>query len=176
MRQNEERQRRFAGLLTEHRRIVFKVARVYARGEEDRRDLEQDIVLQLWRAFPRYDDTRRFSTWMYRIALNVALSGVRRDAVRPASSQELDDQLPGGTPISEPDERVAQLYQAIGRFEPLDRALLLLYLDDRPHADMADVLGLTVSHVGTKIGRLKERLRREMTDAPVNHRRNDHVA
>jgi RNA polymerase sigma factor (sigma-70 family) len=161
-----DRRSAFEALLQTHRKIVFKVAAVYARGEEDRRDLAQEILLQVWRSFGAYDASRSFSTWMYRVALNVGLSHARRQRERP---QPLDatliDTLGGGTPIDEPDERLAQLARAIETLEPLDRALILLYLDEQPHAEIAAVLGMGESNVGTRLTRLKQRLRRDMTGA-----------
>jgi RNA polymerase sigma factor (sigma-70 family) len=161
-----ERRRAFEALLQTHRKIVFKVAAIYARGEEDRRDLAQEILLQVWRSFGAYDTSRSFSTWMYRVALNVGLSHARRQRER---LQPLDatliDTLGGGTPIDEPDERLAQLARAIETLEPLDRALILLYLDEQPYAEIAAVLGIGESNVGTRLGRLKQRLRRDMTGA-----------
>lgn len=161
-----ERRRAFEALLQTHRKIVFKVAAVYARGEEDRHDLAQEILLQAWRSFGGYDTARRFSTWMYRVALNVGLSHARR---RRERTQPLDDTLVdtlgGGTPIDEPDERLVLLARAIESLAPLDRALILLYLDEQPYAEIAAVLGIGESNVGTRLARLKQRLRRDMTGA-----------
>jgi RNA polymerase sigma-70 factor (ECF subfamily) len=161
-----DRRRAFEALLQTHRKIVFKVAAVYARGEDDRQDLAQEILLQLWRSFAGYDAARPFSTWMYRVALNVGLSHARRQRER---TQPLDatlvDTLGGGTPIDEPDERLALLARVIDTLEPLDRALVLLYLDEQPYAEIAAVLGIGESNVGTRLARLKQRLRRDMTGA-----------
>lgn len=161
-----DRQRTFEALLQTHRKIVFKVAAVYARGEEDRRDLAQEILLQVWRSFAGYDAARPFSTWMYRVALNVGLSHARRQRERTQPLDEtLIDTLAGGTPINEPDERLSELARAIGMLEPLDRALMMLYLDEQPYAEIAAVLGIGESNVGTRLARLKQRLRRDMAGA-----------
>lgn len=163
---DEEKRRAFEERLRTHRKILFKVAAVYARGDEDRRDLAQEIALQLWRSFDRYDAARPFSTWMYRVALNVGLSHARRERERPQPlDADLIDTLGGGTPIDEPDERLAALLRAIDALEPLDRALILLYLDELPYADIAAVIGIGESNVGTRIARLKQRLRRDLTGA-----------
>lgn len=161
---DETRRRAFEALLQTHRKIVFKVAAVYARSEEDRRDLAQEILLQVWRSFGSYDPSRSFSTWMYRVALNVGLSHARRERERHAPlDAALIDTLGGGTPIDEPDERLVQLAQAIESLDPLDRALILLWLDDQPYAEIAAVLGIGESNVGTRLGRIRERLRRDLT-------------
>ncbi|WP_369930635.1 RNA polymerase sigma factor [Xanthomonas sp. NCPPB 2632] len=161
---DEARRRECDMLLHIHRKIIFKVAAVYARSEEDRRDLAQDIALQVWRSFPRFDTSRSFSTWMYRVALNVGLSHARRVREHHHPLDEtVIDKLGGGTPIEEPDERLTMLWAAIEALAPLERALALLYLDDLSHAEIAIVMGISESNVGTRIARLKQRLRRDLT-------------
>ncbi|WP_266169547.1 RNA polymerase sigma factor [Dyella subtropica] len=158
------RQRHFETLLREHQLIVFKVAAIYARHAEDRRDLAQEIATQLWRSFDSYDEQRgRFSTWMYRIALNVGISSARRTSSQDERVQPLDEYLletvASGAGIDEPDERLRQLYTFIGELDPLNRALILLYLEDRSYAEIAEVLGISETNVATKIGRIKQKLR-----------------
>ena len=165
-----EHQQRFEALLHQHRRIVFKVASTYARLPEDRADLTQEIIAQCWRAFPGYDAGRPFSTWMYRIALNVAISQARRehwsesDLFEPLESHHLET-VDGGQGIAEPDERLAALYVFVGQLDPLNRALILLYLEDRNYAEMAEILGISETNVATKISRIKQKLRGQMTAA-----------
>ncbi|WP_199100344.1 RNA polymerase sigma factor [Dyella sp. ASV21] len=168
---NKRDHQRFEALLHEHRGIVFKVAGAYARDMEDRRDLAQEICTQLWRAFPSFDEARgRFSTWMYRIALNVAISQHRRVSGEPAFVESLGaehlEQI-GVEAVVEPDERLTALYRFIGELDPLHRALILLYLEDRSYADIADVLGISVTNVATKIGRVKQRLRAQASQAAL---------
>jgi RNA polymerase sigma factor (sigma-70 family) len=160
------RQAEFHALLEAHRRIVFKVAGTYARHPEDRADLAQEIAAQLWRAFPGYDPARSFSTWMYRIALNVAISQVRNRSLRHGLVEPLDEahaEVAGDDGDGHGTAEAARVLQRlIAGLEPLDRALLLLYLDERPQREIAEVLGITESNVATKIGRLKQRLRQQM--------------
>lgn len=152
----------FTALLQRHRGIVFKVAGTYARGAEDREDLAQDIAAQLWRAWPRYDPSRSFSTWMYRVALNVGISHLRGDG-RRRHLVSLDDGL--HEPVApetvdhEHDQQLRLLHGFIATLEPLNRALLLLYLEDRGTREMAEVLGISESNVTTRISRLKRRIR-----------------
>ena len=163
-----DRQQRFDAQLREHRGIVLKVASLYARGVEDRDDLAQEIYVQLWRSFERYDPTRaKFSTWLYRIALNVAISHLRRGS--DAWSGRLEPLEPhhletiGNAPENEPDERLTALYSLIGQLDALNRALILLYLEDRSYAEIAEILGISETNVATKIARVKQRLRSQMT-------------
>lgn len=160
-------QQLFERLLHEHQRLITKVAGIYARRLEDRRDLEQEICVQLWRSLPSYDERRaKASTWLYRVALNVAISYARR---HPAQDEGRFEPLElrhletiGGENTEEPDERLGALYAFIDQLEPLNRALILLYLEDRSYAEMADVLGISETNVATKIGRIKQTLRDRM--------------
>lgn len=162
---------RFADLLDTHRGIVFKVANTYCRHPDDRQDLVQEIAAQLWRAWPGYDPERSVSTWMYRIALNVAISHVRSAGQRaphvpldephdPHPNLSVDDH----STAHEQDERIAALYAVIDRQPPLDRALLMLWLDERSQREIAEVLGISESNVSTKLNRLKQRIREQLSD------------
>lgn len=156
---------RFGELLERHRKIVFKVANTYARHPDDRADLAQEIAAQLWRAFHGYDPSRSFSTWMYRVALNVAISHLRGHAQRDRHAVPLDEAIhdiaiPGND--HETDERVRALHRFIAQLDPLNRALLLLYLEERSAREISDILGLSESNVTTKISRLKQRIRNDI--------------
>jgi RNA polymerase sigma factor (sigma-70 family) len=156
----------FLRLVEQHRGIIRKVALGYSSTLADRNDLTQEIMLQLWKAYPRYSPDRPFSTWMYRIALNVAISFLRRNT-RPVRQtipldeigHELADE---NAPRPEIDERIDLLQRIIATLDPLNRALLLLYLDDHSYREIASILGLTETNVATKLSRLKERLRQEL--------------
>lgn len=156
----------FDALLQAHRKIVFKVAASYATGVEDRADLAQEIATQLWRAYPAYDESRSFSTWMYRIALNVAISQFRiasRDRCHTVALDEsLHDAPDHNTSQPESDASVRALHSVIQRLDPLNRALLVLYLEERSTREIADILGIGESNVTTKLSRLRQRLRTEL--------------
>ena len=157
---------RFTELLQRHRGILLKVAGSYAWQREDREDLLQEIATQLWRAWPGYDPARSFSTWMYRIALNVAISQLRARSRRPLADGAADAQLDAlPDPQAHDPEHAEQLRRLqcfIHALPALERALMLLYLDERPQREIAEVLGLSETNVATKIGRLKARLRNEL--------------
>lgn len=161
----------FGDLLESHRGIVFKVVNTYAFNPADRDDLGQEIAAQLWRAYPDYDPRRKFSTWMYRIALNVAISHVRsmtrhRKFTTPLDQDAIDHGLSEGLVHDGIDHETAQQVRALHRFihglEPLNRALLLLYLEDNSYREIADILGITETNVATKLSRLKQRIRDEI--------------
>ena len=152
----------FDTLLQRHRGIVLKIAGSYTRSAEDRADLAQEIAVQLWRAWPGYDPARSFSTWMYRIALNTAISFLRgqAQAQRSVSLDDHADTLAGGAAFDpETHERLRLLQRFMATLGPLDRALLLLYLEERSGREIAEVLGIGESNVTTRVGRIKQRLR-----------------
>jgi RNA polymerase sigma-70 factor, ECF subfamily len=161
----ESARAQFGALLQQHRGIVLKVAGTYCRNRADRDDLAQEIAAQLWRSFPSFDPQQRFSTWMYRVALNVAISSARSRRIREQRTVALDERVHDAVDENaadpEADEHLALLYTFIERLDALNRALLLLYLDERSHREIADVLGITETNVATKIGRLTRRLQEE---------------
>lgn len=172
---NDERQRRFEALLREHRRIVFGIAATYARNPADRDDLAQEIAAQLWRSFPGFDARRaKFSTWMYRVALNVAISYLRNARRSGAPVFETLDaacmETVAGADEPHADgvwhgERLATLHAFVARLDPLNRALVLLYLEDRSYAEIADVLGISETNVATKLNRVRQKLRGQVVAA-----------
>lgn len=156
-------------LLDEHKGILFKVANAYCPRAEDRDDLIQEMSLQVWRSFPRFDGRCKVSTWMYRIALNVAISFHRSERAHQhllSGDDHLRD-LPAPD-TGPPPEDVQALQRVIAGLDGLNKALVLLYLDDRSHGEIAEILGLTATNVATKIFRIKERLRRGLAPGPLS--------
>ncbi len=154
----------FVELLDTHRKLVFKVANLYCRLQQDRDDLAQEIVSQLWRSYASYDPARNFSTWMYRIALNVAISQLRarkRNRVVMLDLQ-LHDLSEQSATTSERQACIDELHRFIDQLEPLNRALMLLYLEERSYGEIAEILGITETNVATKISRLKARLAKQI--------------
>ena len=162
----DKRQKEFEALLQAHRAIVYKTVHTYCWRAEDRDDLAQEIAAQLWKAWPKYDDSRLFTTWMYRIALNVAISFVRREVrhrrVFTPLEEALHETVPQPPGDSDPADRMMRLQRFIAREPPLERALLLLYLEDTSQKEIAEILGITPTNVSTKINRLKQRIRTEI--------------
>ncbi len=156
----------FEARIAAHRGILLKVAASYARDAPDRADLVQEISLQLWRAWPQYEPDRPFATWMYRVALNVAITQRRRDRQRPLHDplDEADDTLVGATDVdAETRQRLELVQQAMQALGPMDRALLLLHLEGCSHRETGEVLGLSETNAATRLTRIRQQLRRGAT-------------
>lgn len=152
----------FLALLEAHQKILYKVAFVYCANPDDRQDLIQEMIVQLWRSFGRYDPHYRFSTWMYRIAVNTAISFARSAHRRQRPLVPLDAGLAARlTTDTEPDE-LWELREAIDGLDSFDKALVLLALEGHPHEVIGEILGISTSNVGTRLSRVRQRLRQEL--------------
>lgn len=158
---SKEAEGRFLEVLSRHEQIINKVIRIYGVDSEDRRDLFQEIVYQLWRSYGSFKGDSNISTWLYRVALNTAITSLRKRKKVPEHA-ELDDQvinLPGSFDKSDRSEQVQQLYFAIRSLGEVDRALVMLYLEELSYKKIAEILGLTEDNVGVKLNRIKSKLR-----------------
>jgi RNA polymerase sigma factor (sigma-70 family) len=163
-----EREKWFQRIVETHRGILYKVARMYCPLESDREDLIQEILLQIWQSAHRYNPQFNLSTWLYRIALNVAISFYRKNTARQPDKMPIHEALTGmAAPESAPQEHQLQLLeQFIQELNHFDKALMLLYLEGKPQSDIAEILGISVSNVSTKVGRIKEKLKKRFTQHP----------
>jgi RNA polymerase sigma-70 factor, ECF subfamily len=157
-----ELQERFQTAVDQHKKILYKVCNSYCRNRDDRDDLAQEIIIQLWRSFGKFDERYRFSTWMYRIALNVAISFYRREnrRTRYVISDE-EHLLEAIDETKSQPEEIRLLYEFIEGLDPLNKALVLLYLDGNNYQEIAEVLGISETNVATKISRLKSKMKQE---------------
>jgi RNA polymerase sigma factor (sigma-70 family) len=156
-----DQQERFLAELEAHKRILYKVASSYCANATERQELTQEITAQLWRSFPRFDGRSQFSTWMYRVALNVAISFVR-DQRRHAGRTVALDEAVLEIPAAAVDDNQRLVDELLGRLDELERALIVLYLDGHDHATIGDILGISTSNVATKINRIKQRLQKDV--------------
>ena len=157
-----ELQQRFQTGVDQHKKILYKVCNSYCRNRDDRDDLAQEIIIQLWRSFGKFDEGYRFSTWMYRIALNVAISFYRRENTR--TRYVISDEehlLEAIDEAKDQPEEIRFLYEFIDGLDPLNKALVLLYLDGNNYQEIAEVLGISETNVATKISRLKSKMKQE---------------
>ena len=150
----------FVRLLNQHQNIIHKICRVYMDDAADREDLFQEITLQAWRSLANFRGDARFSTWLYRVALNTAITFFKSEKKR--SNTSYTDTFPDTTEQPSPlEEQVQAMYKAIACLSRIDKALVMLYLDDHSYKEMAEILGISVTNVGAKMNRIKTRLKEE---------------
>jgi RNA polymerase sigma factor (sigma-70 family) len=138
--------------------IAHKVARLYFADPDERDDVIQEMMYQLWRSYPRFNKQSKFSTWMYSVCLNTALTYVRKSSRRKSEPlSETHMQI-----AENKEEKIARMYQAIGTLSPLNRAIVMLYLDDLSYEEIASVTGLTKTNVGVRLVRIKSELEKKM--------------
>ena len=161
----------FVTTLENNKGIIYKIANSYCKDLDDRQDLIQEITIQLWKSFDKYNGTAKFSTWMYRIALNTAISFYRKDNRRKGFHIPLSETVIQTTSEVLHDEKevsLGLLEKFIKELNELDRALMILYLEEKSQNEIAEIVGITVSNVSTKIGRIKERLRQQFSTITNN--------
>lgn len=160
----------FLGLLHEYDARLKRICRIYAADREQRRDLYQDILVQLWRSLPAFEGEASPGTWLYRVALNTALMWRRGQSTRlqPQFDATAVDMHPDHRPQppdrAEREEQLERLYTAIGTLSDTDKSLVLLHLDDTSYREMAAILGSSENRVAVQLHRAKQRLARQFEE------------
>jgi RNA polymerase sigma-70 factor (ECF subfamily) len=151
----------FHEIIERHKGLLFKVARTYCGNEEDRQDLIQEIRIQIWKSLPKYDAHFAMTTWLYRISINVAISFYRKNSIR--TYFPVAETLPYVIDAHPNDlqEKFNLLEQFIVELNEMDKALIMLYLEDKSYQEISEIMGITISNVGTKMGRIKEKLKKK---------------
>ncbi|MEM9408443.1 MAG: sigma-70 family RNA polymerase sigma factor [Acidobacteriota bacterium] len=153
-------EQRYVDLIDRNGPRIRRLCRSWARrGNEG--DLEAEVFLQLWRALPSFEGRSNIDTWAYRVTLNVVLSQTRKERLRQGTESDTEVELLPGRPAAdslEASERRSALHAALAELEDADRTLLSLWLEELPYAQIAEITGLTTTHVGVRIHRLKKRL------------------
>ena len=151
----------FIQMLLENQALVHKICRTFCPDKQDRQDLFQEIALQLWRAYPGFRGDSRGSTWMYRVALNVAIASGRRKRPQALELSERQLQLPAP---ENPDnsDRMEALYQAVYTLSDVEKAMVLLYFEEKSMEEIAALTGISVGNVRVKMHRIREKLRSQM--------------
>lgn len=155
----EKVEQAFVELVHEYERVIYKVCYLYTTPHNTLNDLYQEVVLNLWKAFPYFRHECKISTWVYRISLNTCISFIRKEKKNPeivTLTQEADF-------MEENDDTrqmLAQLYRLISRLGQLEKSIILLYLEEKSYEEIAEITGLTVTNVGTKLNRIKDKLKK----------------
>lgn len=148
----------FLKIVNDHQGIIYKVCKMYRDSMPEQEDLYQEIVLQLWRAYPHFRNESKVSTWMYRIALNTAIALFRKNKVTLEYNEDLPKSSYAGNG-EESSENEERMFEAIRRLNNAERAIVALFLDGHSYSEIAAVTGITENHVAVKITRIKEKLK-----------------
>jgi len=152
-------EKEFIHLLNQHQKIVYKVCNLYMDLHSDREDLFQEITLQAWKAYGNFRGDAKFSTWLYRVALNTAITFFRKDKKKPDiySTDTMPEKVEENTdPV---EEQVKAMYAAIGELSKIDKALVMLYLEDYSYQEIGEMMGITANNVAVKMNRIKLKLK-----------------
>lgn len=157
------KQQDFIKLIREHEGIIYKISRVYFEREEDQKDLYQEIVYQLWKSHDSFNSKSKWSTWMYRVALNTAISSLNKHkkGLKKVTSDHLDYmKMEPFDPVME--QRVDWLYKSIQHLTVVEKGIILLYLEGKSHEEISNITGFSTSNVGTRISRIKQKLKNQI--------------
>ena len=149
----------FINILEQNQKIVHKVCVLYTQSEEDHQDLFQEILLQLWKAFPKFRGESKITTWIYKIALYTALGSLKKEKRKQKAVEDYKLDLIHSTSFEPENDRQEELQRAINKLEKMEKAIVMLYLEERSYKEISEIMGITESNVGVKINRLKTKLR-----------------
>lgn len=155
-----DKKNRFIKVIKENEGLIFKVATLYTNSLQDKEDLYQEIVFQLWKSFDTFKEQSKLSTWMYRVAMNTAIYNLK-SIKRQISTISIDTETERFSEVVDKseEERFRLLYENIQRLNLFERGIILLYLEGKNHQEIAEIIGITTSNVGTKISRIKQKLK-----------------
>ena len=152
----------FLEVLRDNTLLVKKVCCMYSENAHDKQDLEQEICLQLWRAYPSFKGNSKVSTWLYRVALNTAITFFKKQK-RKGNEEEVCKEFYELSTIGNDDgqtEKLTEMQKAINKLSKIEKALVMLYIDEKPHDEIADILGISAVNARVKLTRIKEKLRK----------------
>ncbi|WP_298424462.1 RNA polymerase sigma factor [uncultured Kordia sp.] len=159
---NKELEHSFVTELERNQNIVHKVCRIYTSNKEQHNDLFQEITIQLWKAYPKFRGDSKFSTWMYRVALNTAIT-LYRKSKRSVKTQDYESVIFKITSEDYDDTEEEQLkimYKAIKQLSDIEKALIFLYLEDKNYKEIAETIGITEVNARVKMNRIKTKLKK----------------
>lgn len=154
-----ESEREYLEMIRECQPILLKIASFYAKSREDAKDLYAEMVYQLWKSYPAFKHHSKLSTWVYRVCLNIAV-GFGKSAYRKMYFVGYDSVPEIAVPANEnPNEEIRLLYACIDKLSPLNKSVILMYLDDVKYSEIADVLGISEANVSVRVNRIKKELK-----------------
>lgn len=158
-------EKEFLEIIRANQGIIHKVCNIYCDNEDDRKDLFQEILAQLWKSYPSFRKESKFTTWMYRVALNTAITSFKKIRRLPGFSRLSGESLliADDLHIPEQEENILLLKQAVARLSGIEKSIILLFLENKSYEEIADITGITQNYVRVKMNRIKKKLRILMT-------------
>lgn len=152
-------EKEFVHQLKENQRIVHKMCRIYTDNQEDHEDLFQEITIEVWKAYPRFRGDAKFSTWMYRIALNVAMTSLKRKKIPMDTSFEISNISIKNEDYHDDSDKLKSMYDAIHQLSQEEKALIMMFLDDKPYREIGEILNITEGNARVRMNRAKNNLK-----------------
>lgn len=158
---NQSTENQFVEIIKTHQGILHKVCGMYRHDSDDRKDLFQEIVIQLWRALPNFRHESKISTWIYQISLNVAISDFRKESRRPIRVELSENLLNISDNIydNSTEEQIKIMHHAIAQLSEIEKAIVMLYFEEKDNEEIAEIVGITQNNVRVKMTRIREKLR-----------------
>jgi RNA polymerase sigma factor (sigma-70 family) len=156
----------FLQIIQKNQGIIHKVCNIYCDEEEDRNDLFQEIVAQLWKSYPSFRNDSKFSTWMYRVALNTAITSFKKQKRRPDQNKLSYDnfQIADEKYDNVTEENIKLLHRAVSQLTGIEKSIVLLFLENKGYEDIAEITGITQNYVRVKMNRIKKKLKKLMVN------------
>lgn len=153
-------EKEFIKIIQEYERVIYKVCSIYVSELLPMADLHQEVVHNLWVGYPKFRNESSVSTWIYRVAINTCVTTIRKERKHFQNSSiaftAISDKLPAPDPLT---EDIKEMYRLINQLKIIEKTIVLLYLEEKPYKEIAEITGLTVSNVATRMKRVREKLR-----------------
>lgn len=157
-------EKEFLQIIKRNQGIIHKVCNIYCDDQDDRNDLFQEIVAQLWKSFPTFREESKFSTWMYRVALNTAITTFKKTKRRPDQNRLTYEnfQVKDENYDTETEEEIKNLHRAVAQLTGVEKSIVLLFLENKKYEEIAEITGITQNYVRVKMNRIKKKLKKFM--------------
>ena len=158
---NKELEHQFVTELENNQNIVHKVCTLYTNDRDSHKDLFQEITIQLWKAYPKFRGDSKFSTWMYRVALNTAITLYRKSkrSIRTQDYESVIFKIKADEYDEDEEQQLKLMYKAVKQLGDIDKALVFLYLEDKNYSEISETLGITEVNARVKMNRIKTKLK-----------------
>lgn len=155
----------FVSLVQEHQNLMHKICRLYTNSDAEHKDLFQEITIQLWKAYPKFRGDAKFSTWMYRVGINTAISLYRKSKsrIQSFSFDDVSYKIPQTETYDDTqDQQLKSIYAALNHLNDIDKAVILLYLEDKSYKEISDTIGISEVNARVKMNRIKKKLKTQL--------------